>query len=146
MTKTGLITAKWSGNDPYTLTASFVASDEIVVDFTKRLTLFPAYKGGAGGTTNVLSYQVQFNPLNATQDPSGLYWATYGIFTDSSGTWSEEAATYTSTQTTAGTYKAGVPLVLGQVDAQRMRILVKETVNAGAAGVVRVQVDTNDIL
>jgi len=128
----------FSGNFTYTLTPSYVNSDVLRCDFDEAITVYPFYSAGSGETSNTVSIQVQTNPLISEEDTGNLYWANAGgQYTNSSGTWTEEDATYTVSQGDAGTYEPGQPIVLGNMHAQQMRIKVKENGVATNAGSLR---------
>ena len=145
--KVGIQKVTWGTPDTfeYTLTTSYVASDPITVDFAKRLTLYGYYKGGSGSSTNTVSIYIEANPFDATEDASGAFWSQVGIYNDTAGTWAQEAAVFTATQTTAGTYKNEVPIDFTNVNAKRIRLVVKENVGAGSAGTAKFVIAKNDI-
>ena len=133
--KNATYTAKFSTNEDYTLTTSFVASDAIALDFAKKITIFPYYTATAA--TNVLTFTVEVNPYNAEVDADGDYWTDLGSWVNSSGTYAEEISQYVSDASAGSSLTALKPLNIAQFDAQRIRITAKETVNAGTAGSVR---------
>ena len=128
-----------------TLTSSYVASTPIDLKFVKKFTVYGYYTPGAGGTGNSLEYTVELNPFYATQDPSDLYWAPIGKFTDSTGTWTEESGAFNSATGVASTQKNITPLDVIDPSAARVRIKVKEVGGAGAVGKVRLMLGTNTI-
>ena len=136
----------FGGSDPYTLTTSLVASNAENIRFSKLANLFAYYTPGAGGSTNTAQITVEVNPFNATEDPNNLYWSQVGQYTNASGTWTEELATFTSnTSTVAGTRHALVPIDLTNLAVCQIRVKAKETVGAGSAGTIRVVLTTNTI-
>lgn len=135
----------YSGSPVYTLTTSLVASDVLAVKFSKLANIFSYYTPGAGGTGNSLYFEVEVNPFNASEDPSGLYWSPVGEFIDSTGTWTEEPANFNSAAGTASTQKNVVPLDLTSLAVAQVRVKAKETVVGGAAGTVKFVVTTNTI-
>lgn len=143
--KAGTQKVTFSSNFEYTLTSSSVASDAIDVSFAKRLSLYGYYKGGAGSTTNTVSIIVEINPFDSVEDSAGDFWSPDGIYLDTSGTWAQEARTFTYTQTTAGTYKKQIPIDLSNVNAKRIRFKAQENVGAGSAGSLELVIVKNDI-
>jgi len=135
----------FSGNKDYTLTTSFVASSAIRIAFTKKVTVFPYYTPGVGGTGNKLNYQIEINPYSAEEDPTNLYWSPVGDYIDSSGTWTEEPGTFLSLAGTASTQSNLVNLDLTDAANYQLRIKAKETVGGGSAGTARFVVTTNTI-
>jgi hypothetical protein len=134
----------WSGVSTQTLTTSYVASDAQAIDFGKRITVYPSYTRGAAAGANTLQYQILLNPYDATTDSANAYWFVYGIYTNSSGTWTIQPASYTTSTGTAQVQENTTPLVLEQIDAAQIKIQVKETQSVAAAGTVRVLIEVND--
>ena len=135
---------EWSGNSTYTLTAGYVASDEMTVDFPKRLTIYPYYAAGAAEAGNSFDFVLECNPLDAASDPSGAYWSQMGSWVNAGGTWSEQNSKFLVLQGVAGTYEPGVPLDFTNLNASRIRFRCKENgvmVNFGHARVWVVKSD-----
>ena len=133
--KSAPILVTWSGQSTYTLTTSFVvASDEILVEFAKRVSIYPYYNAGTGATIGQLNFILQANALDSQKDPSGLFWTDQGSYTESSGTWTEEVATYVVNQGAVGTYRGGPTLDFSNLNAQRIKIKVKEVNPGSGAG------------
>lgn len=129
--KAGAIPVTFDGvlDAPYTLTASLVASDPFDISFDKRGTVYARYTAGANGRS--LNYTIQINPYDEKNDPDDEYWSTYGIYTNSTGTWTEQPGNFNSAAA-ANTNPFNVtPLQLDQIDAARMRILAKESATGG---------------
>ena len=137
---------QWSGVNTKTLTTSYVASDAIDISFAKRGTLFPYYTAGAGTTTNQVDFYFEINPLDSVTDPTNLYWSQLGIYTDSTGTWSKEAAHYVITQGTASTQLNCIPIFITQLDALQFRVQTKEVQNQATAGVIKFEFGKNSII
>lgn len=141
----------WNGSNSPTLTTSYVASDtlndnQISLKYVKKFSVYLYYTPGAGGTGNSLQFQVQINPFYKKEDPTDLFWAPIGKYTDAAGTWTEEPATFTTTTNpVASTQYNAVPLDVIDPSAARVRVLIKETVVGGAAGKVRVMIGSNTI-
>lgn len=140
-----------AGVESIPLTTSYVALDPIPMDFSKRFTVYPFYTRGAGGGANTLQYQIQFNPYAAATlptdtgvDPNDIYWTNFGVAIFNTNTWTLTPAEYTSGTGTAGVQENVVATQIDQLDAFRMRILVKETVNAGSAGELTMVIAAND--
>lgn len=143
--KSASIQATWSGSGTYTLTNAYVASAEIVVDFPKRITIYPYYSAGAAETSNTLDIVVESNPLDSTEDSAGTYWAQEGNYINTAGTWQEQNSKYLVTQGTPGTYEPGVPIYFTCLNAKRIRIKVKENGVAANYGTIRMWVVKADI-
>ena len=138
----GTIAVTFSASATYTLTTSLVASDAFNVNFAKTVSIYGLY--ATQGLANKVSYTVEINPFDAATDPTGAYWSQVGIFTDSTGTWTEEKATYLSVASgAAGTSQTLTPLVIPTVNATQMRIKAKETISAGTAGTLKAVVVKN---
>lgn len=126
----------WGTPDTTTklLTTSYVASDAIDCRMSKRMTLYPRYKAGAGGAGNILKIQVLINPYDAVTDAAGAYWFNLGFFNDAGGVMSEETSEYAIAQGTIAVFRNGVPLVFDLTNISQVKIQQKEVVAAGAAG------------
>lgn len=134
--KSRFVEVQWDGESQYTLTASYVASDEIPVDFVKMGTLYAVYDAGA--TTRTLDYVVEFNPYPVSQNANTLepitydaYWSPVGIYVNTTGNWAEQSAAYHSIAAATTNPTAVTPLVIPQIDAARMRIRAKESATGG---------------
>ena len=136
---------EWSGVSTKLLTASYVASDEMIVDFPKRMTIFPYYSAGGAETGNTLGFVLEVNPLDLASDPTGAYWSQIGGFTNSSGTYSEQSSDFIIAQGTAGVYRGGVPLDYTNLNAARIRFKCKENGVDTNYGSVRIWVVKADL-
>jgi hypothetical protein len=137
--------AEWSGVTTKLLTNSYVASDEMVIDFAKRVTIYPFYAAGATESGNSLDFVLECNPLDSTSDPSGTYWSQTGNYIDSAGTWQEENAKFLVSQGVALSYEPGVPLDFTNLNASRIRFKCKENGVSANYGNVRIWVVKSDI-
>ena len=143
--KSASIPVTYSGSSTYTLTGSYVASDDIVVDFAKRVTIYPEYSAGLGETMNYLDFVVYVNPLDSTNDPSGLYWHQTGEWSNAAGTNTEVASKFLVAQGVAGTYRPGVPIDFTNMNCSRFRIRAKENGVSNTFGAMRMFVVKSDI-
>lgn len=134
----------WAGVDSLTLTTSYQASDAHPVDFGKRMTIYPRYTRAALGGANTIQYQLLLNPFDENDSRAATGWYVYGIYTNSTGTWTVQEANYNSTTGTAEVAQNVTPLVLEQIDAAQFKVQIKETVGAGTAGTVTCTVVVND--
>jgi hypothetical protein len=136
---------EWSGVSTKTLTNSYVASDEMLVDFPKRMTIFPYYSAGATETGNNLDFVLEVNPLDSNQDPTGVYWSQVGNYIDSAGTWTEQNSKFLVVQGTPGVYEPGCPLDYTNLNAARIRFKCKENGVASNYGSIRFWVVKADL-
>jgi hypothetical protein len=142
--KSAPIQATWSGNATYTLTNAYIASDDITIDFPKRLTIYPYYSAGAAEVGNTLDWVLEVNPLDAISDPTGVYWSQMGNYVNAAGTWTEQNSKFLDNQGVAGTYEPGVPLDFTNLNGSRMRFRIKENgvmVNPGTCRIWVVKAD-----
>lgn len=146
-TKSSLIPVVWGATSALELTLESTAqtSNVIPCPFAKRATLYVDYKAGASETGNTADFTIEVNPLDAESDPTGLYWSTLGIYTDSTGTWSQEKATYAVAQGTGGSYAMGVPIKITNLDAMQIRFTAKESGVASNKGSVKCFLVKNEI-
>ena len=134
----------WSGVESLALTTSYQASDAQSVSFGKRISIYPRYTRGAGGGANTIQYQLLLNPFDENDSRAATGWYVYGIYTNSTGTWTVQEANYNSTTGTASVAQNVTPLILEQIDAAQLKVQIKETVNAGSAGTVACTIVVND--
>jgi len=144
--KSALQQVEWSKVTSVLLTTSYVASDDIKVDFAKRFSLFAYYTSGAASSGNKLDFTLETNPYNAEQDPTGLYWSQAGDWVNTAGTLTEEPFNFQVAQATAGSMKTAITIDFGDLNAARARVKVKEVVNTGAAGTIKMSFVKNDII
>lgn len=142
MAKTAPIKITFAGDDTYTLTASYVASDAIKIDYANMAAVYVQYTPAA--TNAIVNFQIQVNPFDAETDPTGAYWSTDGFYVDASGqqqtnttgAWITQAATYSSLGTSViATVYTLVPVPLNVFKAVRIRIMAKETAGTSAGNV-----------
>ena len=131
-----MVAIKFSNAQNYTLTANYVASDIINIDWDQSITIYPFYTAGAGSSANTLQFQVEINPYSLALDSAGTYFKTIGTYTNSSGSHTEQDYVWNVAQGVASALRAGTPLTLTPILASRLRIKAKETVGAGSAGAV----------
>jgi len=140
----------FAGDDTYTLTTSYVASDAVPTRMTNMAGVYVKYTPAANNSK--VTFQIQMNPFDAETDASGAYWSTYGNYVDTSGqqqtnttgAWITQAADFSSLATSvSGTTYTLVPVPLKVYQAMQIRILAKET-TSGAAGNVTFVLAKND--
>jgi len=123
------------------LTGDMQFSNDVMVDFTKRGTLYALWTPGA--STRTLQFQIQVNPYpvnkvnQVTTITNDEYWSTYGSYTESTGTMTPTALTYESEQSTDTDPLTIVPILIPQIDASRMRIGVMEDGATSDGGTVK---------
>ena len=133
-------TVLWSEATSKALTSSTpVVSDAMDVSFVKFLTIYPVYTAGSGTSGNTLNYYVELSPAD-----TGNVWNKYGIYVNSSGTWTMQPALYASTAGTASTALRCTPLTLENLAAKRIRFGATET-GSGNAGTVAFTVVKNTV-
>lgn len=125
--KSAPIEITFSGSTEYTLTASYVASDEIKTKYVSSGTLYALYTPNASGTGNLeLDWYIEQNPFTEDEDPDGDYWSQIGTYLDSSGSNTEVPYTFTSTGGVAGTAQTITPVELRNVNGARFRVWARE--------------------
>lgn len=129
----------WSGDFEYTLTAGFIASDPMHINFSDAVTVYIYYAAGATETGNVANISFEANPFTEAEDPTGAFWAPFGgIYTDAAGTWSEENSVFNILQGTASVYEAGEPIHLNNTAFDRLRVKAQESGKGTNFGTIKV--------
>lgn len=108
-----------------TLTASYATLDLFAVSHAGQLSFDFVYVPLSGQSNRTVSIQFEGSPQDLNTAEGSSDWFNIGIWTDASGTWSEETATYSKLGATGGTSYNLVAIEIPTTH-QKVRVRVKE--------------------